>query len=58
MYNKRALKYLEKDREKIEKAKERVEELMLKSGEPVTVPMEVDHEVQERWYGELIKWEE
>lgn len=46
------------DRDKIEKAIERVEELMLKAGEPVTVPMSASSEVQERWYGELIKWEE
>jgi DNA polymerase I-like protein with 3'-5' exonuclease and polymerase domains len=46
---------IENDLEKIEKAKKRVEELMLKAGDPVTVTMSVDHEVSKKWYGELIK---
>jgi len=40
------------EKELVDKAKKRVAELMLQSGDPVCVPMSVDHELQFRWGGE------
>jgi len=41
--------------DKIEKAKTIITDIMVRAGEPVTVPMKVDHEVQFRWNGKKLK---
>ena len=42
---------IDKDWGKIKKATERIGQLMREAGEPVTVPMSVDHDIQIRWNG-------
>ena len=46
---------IEHDWSKISQAKEIIGELMRKAGEPVTVPMSVDHDIQFRWNGKKLE---